>query len=375
MSKYRAVVGKILDLTWTATRRSLGWMRVHPKSTLVLLLLCFVFWFIPPVWKLKWDSITVTRWVKSKGKITAEVGPKAKGWTSYNRISRHTIDAVIAAEDGKFLVHHGIDWESMLESVRHNWKKKRYARGGSTITQQVVKMAFLSRDKTLTRKAREAVGALLLELIFEKRDILEWYLNMVEFGDAIYGIEAAAKAYYGTKPEMITTSQSIHLALVLPSPNRWSAGLRKRSLTPFGQRRFGAIATNMYKGGKLSRQEWQTAIATGNFGGPIAGYASVLDLEAGREEDVRIDPRAVMPAPGEQEDAGDREDEDDMTPPAFPDEPPPMPKNADAPAMDTSAAESSTTSATSTTQSESVGASQPAPDAPVTPSTPVIPDP
>jgi len=101
----------------------------------------------------------------------------------------------------------------------------------------------------------------------------------------------------------------------------------------------------------------------------------VLDLEAGREEDVRIDPRAVMPAPGEQEDAGDREDEDDVTPPAFPDEPPPMPKNADAPAMDTSAAESSTTSATSTTQSESVGASQPAPDAPVTPSTPVIPDP
>jgi monofunctional biosynthetic peptidoglycan transglycosylase len=372
MSKYRAAIGKFLDFVWTMTRRTLGWMRFRPKLTMLLLLLCFIFWFVPPVWNLKFSTITVTRWVKSKGKITATVGPKAKGWTSYNRISRHTIDAVIAAEDGKFLTHHGIDWESMLESVRHNWKKKRYARGGSTITQQVVKMGFLSRDKTLIRKAREAVGALLLELIYDKRDILEWYLNMVEFGDAIYGIEAAAKAYYGTKPEMITTSQSIHLALVLPSPNRWSAGLRKRSLTPFGQRRFGAIATNMFKGGKLSKQEWQTAIATGNFGGPIAGYASVLNLEPGREDDVRIDPRSVMPAPGEQEEAGDREDDNDMTPPAFPDEPPPMPKASSEtqpndPASEGQATPPSEASTTSTTEA--------APEPPQTLSTPVIPDP
>lgn len=116
------------------------------------------------------------------------------------------------------------------------------ARGGSTISQQVVKMAFLSREKTLIRKAREVVGT-LLETILSKDEIMEWYLNLAEFGDAVYGIEKASWHYFRTKPQLLSIEQAVHLALVLPSPNGWSKGLRRKNLTRFGHQRFRATST------------------------------------------------------------------------------------------------------------------------------------
>lgn len=231
---------------------------------------------IPPVWLLQEGQITVTQWQHDKGKQDVKLGPAYDGWIKVDAISRHVIYAIIVAEDARFYQHPGLDFYEIEKSIKLNWRKGRYVRGASTITQQVVKVAFLSRQKNLIRKIREAMGALVLEKILKKNAILEWYINLVEFGDGIYGIKAAAWHYFRTKPELLTIEQAAHLALVLPSPNKWSRGLRRKNLTEFGHQRFKLIVTRMRKAGYITRDQWLTALATGNFGRPVRGYHEIL---------------------------------------------------------------------------------------------------
>jgi monofunctional biosynthetic peptidoglycan transglycosylase len=242
----------------------------------------FLLWFVPAVpLLLMGRSVTVTQWDKKHGERRVKVGPGEPGWIQGKDLSRHVFHAFVVAEDARFYEHHGIDLAAIRESLEHNRKKGRYARGGSTITQQVVKMAFLTREKTLIRKAREALGALLLDAMASKEDILEWYVNLTEFGDGIYGVKAAARHWFGTKPELLTIEQAIHLAIVIPSPNGWSKGLRRKDLTKFGEKRFATIARNMKLSGWITETQWITALSRGNFGKPLSGH---LDLVA-REQD------------------------------------------------------------------------------------------
>ena len=245
----------------------------------LLILAAFVLWFVPFVPKLSFGTISVTRWTKKEGKVTAKVGPSDPDWANFEDISKHVVHALVIAEDGLFFDHHGFDLQQIRSSIETNMKSKRYKRGASTITQQVVKMAFLSRDKTLTRKAREAVGAVLLETFYSKNRILEWYVNLIEFGDSVYGVKSAARRYFQCKPSQLTISQSIHLALVVPSPNHWSKGLKMRALTPFGHARFYHIAAGMRRAGYITEEQWKTALATGDFGRPINGYDALTAAE------------------------------------------------------------------------------------------------
>jgi monofunctional biosynthetic peptidoglycan transglycosylase len=243
----------------------------------------FVLWFVPAVpLLLMGRSVTVTQWDKKHGERRVKVGPGEPSWIRGKDLSRHVFHAFVVAEDARFYEHHGIDLGAIRESLEHNRKKGRYARGGSTITQQVVKMAFLTREKTLIRKSREALGAILLDAIADKDEILEWYVNLTEFGNGIYGVKAAAKHWFGTKPELLTIEQAIHLAIVIPSPNGWSKGLRRKDLTKFGEKRFATIARNMKLSGWITETQWITALSRGNFGRPLAGH---LDLVA-REQDT-----------------------------------------------------------------------------------------
>lgn len=248
-------------------------------------ILLAVVWFVPPVYKLLGGSVTVTRWDRKLGETQAEVGPGHPGWIKASAISRHVLHAFVAAEDGKFYYHSGFDVQEIARSIQTNIKKKRYARGASTISQQVVKMAFLSREKSLLRKAREAVGTVLMEALLPKDKILEWYINLAEFGDGVYGIREGCHHYFKTKPEQLTIEQSVHLALVLPSPNSWSRGLRNRSLTPFGHKRFASILNNMKLSGYITKSQWQTALSRGDFGRPINGYTTYLANEDKLEND------------------------------------------------------------------------------------------
>lgn len=273
-----------LDFTKTKKRR---------KRTIRLValfsFLTFIVWFVPPVYRLMSGTVTVTRWDRKLGETRAVVGPGRPGWIKASAISRHVLHSFVAAEDGKFYYHSGFDVAEIAKSIKTNINRKRYARGASTISQQVVKMAFLSREKSLLRKAREAVGTVLMEALLPKEKILEWYINLAEFGDGVYGISEGCRHYFKTKPEQLTIEQSVHLALVLPSPNSWSRGLRDRNLTPFGHKRFASILNNMKLSGYITKSQWQTALSRGDFGRPINGYTRYIANEDKLSNDCTIE--------------------------------------------------------------------------------------
>jgi monofunctional glycosyltransferase len=145
---------------------------------------------------------------------------RVQSWAPLGRISRHLIQAVVVAEDPKFFGHEGIDWEALKESVETNVKKRGYARGGSTITQQAAKNLFFTTRKSITRKLREFVVARWLEEDLSKRRILEIYLNVIEWGDGVYGCEAAARRYYGKPAASLDEAEAAGLAAMIPSPRR-----------------------------------------------------------------------------------------------------------------------------------------------------------
>jgi len=134
------------------------------------------------------------------------------------RISRHLIHAVVTAEDGKFFDHEGFDWEAIRQSAEKDWKEKRFARGGSTITQQLAKNLFFTTYKSPIRKLREFFAARRLEQELSKPRILELYLNVIEWGPGLYGCEAAARRYYGKSAAALDESEAAGLAAMIPAP-------------------------------------------------------------------------------------------------------------------------------------------------------------
>lgn len=162
-------------------------------------------------------------------------------WVRYERISPHLKRAIIAAEDSRFLGHEGFDIAGIETAARKNLKKGRLVAGGSTISQQLAKNLFLSGDRSFLRKAQEAVITLMIENTWSKRRILEVYLNVIEWGNGIYGAEAAARRYYKTSAANLNASQSARLAAMVPNP-RWFEN--HRSSRKY-QRRVGTIARYM----------------------------------------------------------------------------------------------------------------------------------
>jgi len=138
-----------------------------------------------------------------------------------SRISPQLQHAVIAAEDGRFYQHHGIDWLELRKVVDKSVERGRLGRGASTITQQLVKNLFLTTSRSFLRKGAEFVLAPVAELVLPKRRILELYLNVVEWGPGIYGAEAAARHYYGAPAARLSREQAARLAAILPNPQRW----------------------------------------------------------------------------------------------------------------------------------------------------------
>lgn len=147
-------------------------------------------------------------------------------WVPLSRISPHLQRAVIVAEDASFFVHEGFDWEGIRDAARYNLEVGEMKRGGSTITQQLAKNLYLSSERSLLRKAREALITRSLEQHLTKKRILELYLNVAEWGHGIYGAEAAARHHFGKPSLDLTADEAAWLAAILPSPHRYDP-LRK----------------------------------------------------------------------------------------------------------------------------------------------------
>ena len=155
---------------------------------------------------------------------------KTQAWVPLRSIPTHTVNAVIVAEDGTFWSHEGFDWFEFKESLWKNIKEFRFARGASTITQQLVKNLYLSPSKDPMRKLKEWILTWKMERTLNKSRILEIYLNVIEWGDGIYGIEAAAWHYFGKSASELTREESARLAAVIPNPKRYRANSDSRTV-------------------------------------------------------------------------------------------------------------------------------------------------
>ncbi len=180
---------------------------------------------------------------------------RPEDWVPIDQISKAALGAVVVSEDWAFYTHQGIDTNQLREAIQKDLEEGRFARGASTITQQVVKNVFLERDKTIWRKIREAYLAVKLEKVIPKRKILEVYFNIAEWGDGIYGIGPAARHYFNKQPSELTAKEGAFLAALLPSPIRYGQSFRSRQLTSFMRRQIGSILTKMVQARYLSAEE------------------------------------------------------------------------------------------------------------------------
>lgn len=187
----------------------------------LIALVAYQFWVLGHVWYWVNHNPSITAFMERRLEELRARNPKAKlsqQWVPYTRISVNLKRAIIAAEDAKFLEHEGFDFEAMEKAYEKNLKKGRIVAGGSTISQQLAKNLFLSASRTPWRKAEEAAITLMLETLMSKRRILEIYLNVIEWGNGVFGAEAAARHYFGTSAANLTPEQAARLAAMVPNP-------------------------------------------------------------------------------------------------------------------------------------------------------------
>lgn len=181
-------------------------------------------------------------------------------WTSLGQISSFAVAAVILSEDGAFYQHEGMDFNALKESIEEDLEKGRFARGASTITMQVVKNCILSQQKTLSRKIQEAILAIELDRKVSKKRILEIYFNVVEWGPNIYGITKASQYYFQKNPIDLDPKESAFLAMLLPSPVRYSQSFRQKKLTRFASKSIQNILRKMHANGRVDQSLYEASV-------------------------------------------------------------------------------------------------------------------
>ncbi len=178
-------------------------------------------------------------------------------WVSLSDISEKTLGAILVSEDWAFYHHNGLDPNQIKKALEINWQKGRFVRGASTITQQVVRNIFLNKDKNLWRKFKEIILALRLEKELSKNEILEIYLNIAEWGEGLYGIGPASRYYFNKHPSELTAKEGAFLAVLLPSPRKYSRTFREQGLTEFAFNRMENILQKMTQAQYLTAEEYQ----------------------------------------------------------------------------------------------------------------------
>jgi len=215
--------------------------------TLGVLMLAFVLvqsWFLLHILYWKYQAPGSTSFMEARLDRLREKDAKAVlkyNWADYSRVSGHLKRAIVAAEDMKFVDHEGFDWEGIQRAMEKNQKKGRAVAGGSTITQQLAKNLFLSGERSYLRKGQEALITLMLEAVLDKRRILELYVNVAEWGNGVFGAEAAARHYYGTSAASLGPEQAARLAAMLPRPQFYDRNRGSAYLAGYTERILGRM--------------------------------------------------------------------------------------------------------------------------------------
>jgi len=217
---------------------SVGRILKRTIVALILFVLAYQVWLLGHVLWWKWVNPSSTSFMSLRLDELRDKNPGAKlqyTWVPYERISPSLKRAVIAAEDDKFNEHEGFDWEGMQKALEKNQRKGKSVAGGSTISQQLAKNLFLSPSRNYIRKGEEAIITVMIELLWDKRRILEVYLNVVEWGNGIFGAEAAARRYYNISAAQLNASQAAHIAVMLPNPRKFEKTYPPRLVTHSGR--------------------------------------------------------------------------------------------------------------------------------------------
>ena len=184
-------------------------------------LLAYAYLTLPDVRPLRTVNPSTTAFMElrdAEARATGKAPRRVQRWVGYGRISPHVKRAVLVAEDDAFWQHEGVDFEQLQESIGTDWARGRFSRGGSTITQQLAKNLYLSPAKNPLRKLREWVIARRLEAELKKARIFELYLNVIEWGDGVYGVEGAARTYFGKAAAELGPSEAALLAAAIVNP-------------------------------------------------------------------------------------------------------------------------------------------------------------
>jgi monofunctional biosynthetic peptidoglycan transglycosylase len=177
--------------------------------------------YLARVWWWRDHNPRATAFMEARLDAMRAKNPQAKlshTWVPYDRISANLKRAIVVAEDSRFVDHEGFDWDAIEKAREKNRKKGKVVAGGSTISQQLAKNLFLSGERTPWRKGQEALITVMIEHLMDKRRILEVYLNVIEWGDGVFGAEAAARHYYGVSAAALGPEPAARLAAMVPSP-------------------------------------------------------------------------------------------------------------------------------------------------------------
>jgi monofunctional glycosyltransferase len=213
----------------------------------------YVYWQIPSEEKIKGCFKT--------SMYEVDLCPTSKNYVKLKSISSKLQRAIIQTEDAGFYSHNGFDQEGIERCYEKMKATGRITCGGSTLTQQLAKNLFLNKEKTFVRKGLEALITVKLEKTLTKKEILERYLNVVQFGKNIFGIKQAAQYYFKKHPSELDVVESAFLAMVLPNPEKYSQSYYRKDLTKFARKRISHIVKDMHRYKVLSDDDYFAAIA------------------------------------------------------------------------------------------------------------------
>ncbi len=181
---------------------------------------------------------------------------RPKDWIVLKDISRHLKNAVIVSEDGTFYKHNGVEIVEIQNAIEDSVKNDKALRGASTISQQLVKNFVLTKEKSFGRKIQEIILSLYMDYYVSKQKIFECYLNIIEYGEGIYGVKNAAKFYFLKHPSQLLPREAAFIAMLLPNPKKYSISFRTRKLTGYAQRQIENIMTRMSMAGYLTQEDF-----------------------------------------------------------------------------------------------------------------------
>lgn len=192
---------------------------------------------------------------------SVELCEKHPTYVSLSEVPRYFISLLVISEDASFWSHRGFDWEEIKNSFVTNWQKGYYARGGSTITQQLARNLFLHKRKTVHRKILEAIITVKLERLLSKRQIIEKYINVVQFGPNVFGVNQAAQYYFKKSAAQLRPEESAFLIMLLPNPEKNSKSFFKKKLTHFAELRIKSLLRKLWMNQGMTDDEYRDSLS------------------------------------------------------------------------------------------------------------------